>query len=118
MPYHGFTSTLAITDTYRALDLTGPASRLPRRPVMQGDLTLEYGRPQGLLDAFGFLAHAVGPHDTPDTEFTTVDAYVRLRAARHAIVSLRVFNLGNERYADVSGYPMPGRTFALELSTR
>jgi outer membrane receptor protein involved in Fe transport len=85
---------------------------------MQGDLTLEYGHPQGLLDAFGFLAHVVGPHDTPDTEFTRLDAYLRLRAAPRAIVSLHVFNLGNERYADVSGYPLPGRTFALELSTR
>jgi vitamin B12 transporter len=117
-PFHGFTSSLAITDTYRALDLTGPESRLPRRPVMQGDLTLEYGRPQGLLDAFGVLAHSVGEHDTPDTQFTRLDAYVRLRAAPRAIVSLRVFDLGNKRYADVSGYPLPGRTFALELSTR
>jgi hypothetical protein len=41
-----------------------------------------------------------------------------LRAARRAIVSLHVFDLGNKRYADVSGYPLPGRTFALDLSTR
>jgi len=47
-----------------------------------------------------------------------VDGYVRFRAARNALVSLRVFNVGNERYADVSGYPLPGRTFAVELSTR
>jgi vitamin B12 transporter len=118
VPFHGFTSSLAITDTYRALDLTGPESRLPRRPVMQGDLTLEYGHPQGLLDAFGVLAHSVGAHDTPDTQFTRFDAYVRLRAAPKAIVSLHVFDLGNKRYADVSGYPLSGRTFALELSTR
>jgi len=116
--YHGLTSSVALTDTYRALDLTSVAARLARRPVLAADLTLEYGAPRGLLDAAGFLAHAVGPHDTPDTEFTRVDAYVRLRAAPGALVSLRVFNLGNERYADVSGFPMPGRTFALELSTR
>jgi vitamin B12 transporter len=117
-PFHGFSSSLAITDTYRALDLTTVATRLPRRPVIQSDLSLEYGAPHGLLDAVGFLAHTVGPHDTPDTEFSRVDAYVRFRAARSALLSLRVFNLGDERYADVSGYPMPGRTFALELSTR
>ncbi len=116
--FHGISSSLSLTDTYRALDLTSLAARLARRPVLAGDLTLEYGSPRGLLDGAGFLAHAVGPHDTPDTEFTRVDAYVRLRAAPSALVSLRVFNLGNERYADVSGFPMPGRTFALELSTR
>jgi hypothetical protein len=32
---------------------------------------------------------------------------------------LRGFNLGDERYAEISGgYPMPGRWFALELSSR
>ena len=118
-PFHGVTSSLAITDTYRALDLTGPAQRLPRRPVLAGDVTLEYAAPRtGVLAAAGILAHAVGPHDTPDTEFTRIDAYVRLRAVPGTLLSLRAFNLGNERYADVSGYPMPGRTFALELSTR
>jgi vitamin B12 transporter len=118
-PFHGFTSSLALTDTYRALDLTNAATRLARRPVLAGDLTLEYANAHpGALDAFGFLAHAVGPHDTPDTEYTRVDAYVRFRAAPRALISLRAFNLGDARYADVSGFPLPGRTFALELSTR
>ncbi len=117
--FHGISSSVALTDTYRALDLTGPATRLPRRPVIGSDVTLEYANAQpGFVDSAGMLAYAVGPHDTPDTEFTRVDGYVRFRAARHALVSLRVFNLGNERYADVSGYPMPGRTFSVELSTR
>jgi vitamin B12 transporter len=118
-PFHGFTTSLALTDTYRALDLTGTAVRLARRPVIASDLTLEYANArQGVLDAAGFLAHVVGPHDTPDTEYTRVDAYVRFRAAPAALVSLRVSNLGDARYADVSGFPMPGRSFALELSTR
>ena len=117
--FHGISSSVALTDTYRALDLTGPAMRLPRRPVIGADVTLEYANAQpGFLDSAGMLAYAVGPHDTPDTEFTRVDGYVRFRAARNALVSLRVFNVGNERYADVSGYPLPGRTFAVELSTR
>jgi vitamin B12 transporter len=118
-PFHGITSSLAITDTYRALDVTGPAQRLPRRPVLATDLTLEYAAPHpAVFAAAGILAHAVGPHDTPDTEFTRLDAYLRFRAAPGTLLSLRAFNLGNERYADVSGYPMPGRTFAIELSTR
>jgi vitamin B12 transporter len=118
-PFHGITSSLAVTNTYRALDLTRVARRLPRRPVLAGDLTLEYAAPRtGLLSAVGFLAHAVGRHDSPDTEYTRVDAYARFRAAPGALLSLRVANLGNERYADVAGYPLPGRTFTVELSTR
>jgi vitamin B12 transporter len=118
-PYHGITSSLSLTDTYRALDLTHVASRLPLRPVLAGDLTLEYAAARaGVFAAAGFLAHAVGRHDSPVTEYTRVDAYARFRAAPNALLSLRVANLGNERYADVSGYPLPGRTFAVELSTR
>ncbi|HEX3550612.1 MAG TPA: TonB-dependent receptor [Candidatus Elarobacter sp.] len=118
-PFHDVRSSIAITDTYRALDLTGIATRLPRRPVIAGDVTLEYvASHPGALAAAGLLAHVVGPHDTPDTEYTRVDAYARLRAAPGALLSLRVYNLGDARYADVSGFPMPGRTFALELSTR
>lgn len=118
-PFHGFTSSLAVTDMYRALDLTNAARRLTRRPVIASDLTLEYANAHpGALDSLGLLAHAVGRHDTPDTEYTRVDGYVRFRAAPSALISLRAFNLGGARYADVSGFPLPGRTFALELSTR
>ena len=118
-PFHDWRSSLAVTDTYRALDVTGAATRLPRRPVLASDLTLEYvASHPGALASAGLLAHVVGPHDTPDTEYTRVDAYARFRAAPGALLSLRVSNLGDARYADVSGYPLPGRTFALELSTR
>src|SRR5581483_10736497 len=117
-PFHGFTSSLALTDTYRALDLTSIATRLARRPVLSTDLTLEYGSRYGVLDGLGLVAHGVLSHETANTEFARVDAYVRLRMAPAALLSLRVYNLGDERYADVSGFPMPGRTFALELSTR
>ena len=87
--------------------------------MLAGDLTLEYANPHpGLLDSLGFLAHAVGPHDTPETEYTRVDAFARFRIAPAALLSVRAFNLGDARYADVSGFPLPGRTFALELSTR
>jgi vitamin B12 transporter len=117
--FHGISSSVALTDTYRALDLTGVAMRLPRRPVIGANVTLEYANARpGFFDSAGMLAYAVGPHDTPDTEFTRVDGYLRFRAARNTLVSFRAFNLGNERYADVSGYPMPGRTFGVELSTR
>jgi outer membrane receptor protein involved in Fe transport len=50
--------------------------------------------------------------------YTTIDGYVRLRLAPRALLSLRVYDLGNERYEEAAGYPMPGRTFVVELSTR
>ena len=116
--FHGFTTSLSLTDTYEALDLTGAARRLARRPVLVADTALEYAVPGGMLASAGILVHAAGPHDTRDTEFVTVDAYARLRVGAGALLSLRARNLGNERYADVSGYPMPGRWLGLELSTR
>jgi outer membrane receptor protein involved in Fe transport len=55
--------------------------------------------------------------------YTTVNGYLRLRVAPRALVTLRVYNLGNERYSAVAsppfgGYPVPGRAFGIELSTR
>jgi outer membrane cobalamin receptor len=38
--------------------------------------------------------------------------------ASHAIASLRVNNLGNERYEPIYGYPAPGRTLSFEFATR
>ena len=49
---------------------------------------------------------------------TRVDAYARLRLAPRALLSLRVYNLGNERYEEIGGFPLPGRSLAVELSTR
>jgi len=118
-PFHDVRASFSLTDTYRALDLTNVATRLARRPVLDGDLTLEYvNAHRGFVHSAGLLAHMVGPHDTPDTEYSRVDGYVRFAVTPRALVSFRVYDLGNERYADVSGYPMPGRTFALQLSTR
>ncbi len=118
-PFHDVRAAFAITDTYRALDLTSAATRLARRPVLDGHLTLEYvNAHRGFLHSAGVLAHMIGPHDTPDTEYSRVDGYARFALAPRALLSLRVYDLGNERYADVSGFPMPGRTFALELATR
>jgi outer membrane receptor protein involved in Fe transport len=67
------------------------------------------------------------PADVDPTQYaaayTTVNAYLRLRAAPRALVTLRAYNLGNERYSAVAsppygGYPAPGRAFAVELSTK
>ncbi len=126
-PYHGVVTGLNVTDLYRAQDLVAQ-SRLPHDPVISLNLHLDIsgGRSTLLHDA-GIALRSVGANATVDptqplfdqaAAFTSVDAFARFRAGRHALLSLRGYNLGNERYAQVPGYPMPGRSFALELTTR
>ncbi len=121
-PLHGFVSTLAVTDLYRALNLSPgiTATRLNFEPVFIASLGLEHPLgPSGL--AFGATANLYGSHREPsgnNVGQTTVDAYIRGRLAPGALVSLRVRNLGDERYAPILGYPAPGRTFTFEVSTR
>jgi vitamin B12 transporter len=121
-PFHGFTARVNLSDLYRAQNLTAAEQRLPRRPVLVSNVELGYaGAPLGLLASAGIVAHSIGSN--PDAfgaaqPFTRVDAYARLRLAARALLSLRVYDLGNERYEEIGGFPMPGRAFTLELSTR
>jgi outer membrane receptor protein involved in Fe transport len=135
-PLHGFHATLGVTDLYRALDLTSVATRLAARPVFTSSVSLEYAAPQheDTLAAFGIVAHGMGARSALPASgyvdptqyaaaFTQVDAYVRLRLAQRALLTVRGYNLGNERYALIAsppfgGYPMPGRAVTVELSTR
>ena len=110
------------TDLYRAQNLTASEQRLPRRPIIVSNAELAYGgTPRGLLASAGSSRTRLGStpiRSAPRQPFTRVDAYARFRAAPRALVTLRVYDLGGERYEEVGGFPMPGRTFALELSTR
>ncbi|MDE2483222.1 MAG: TonB-dependent receptor, partial [bacterium] len=127
LPLHGITTRLALTDLYRAQNLESGA-RLPNDPVLSASLTLAvHGTRQGWFDEGGLTVRAVGPRGTVDhtqplfyqsDTYSTLDAYVRARIAPCLTLTLRDANLGNERYAAIAGYPMPGRTFALELATR
>jgi outer membrane receptor protein involved in Fe transport len=56
----------------------------------------------------------VGSYDAYDR----LDAYLRYKIARDTVLSVRGFNLGDETYAPVFGYPAPGRSVQVELSTR
>jgi vitamin B12 transporter len=134
--FHGWTTTLGVTDLYRALDLTSAATRLAGRPVFTASLALEYASPSPRrgIAAFGMIARSVGARSSlpaggaiDPTQFaapyTTVDAYLRYRLAPRALLTLRTLNLGNERYSAIAsppfgGYPAPRRAFAAELSTR
>jgi vitamin B12 transporter len=129
-PSHGYVGTFSITDTYKAAnDTPGLAeSRLLFTPQFVAKLGLEHGFGSGSF-AYGAQASVFGPHDedvfgsagdvvATNGGQTTVDAYIRERFARNSILSLRVNNVGNEQYQPIFGYPAPGRTFVVELSTR
>lgn len=125
--FHGFTTSLNLTDIYRAQEL-GARIRLPDQPVLTANLRLDYTAAQtSPLDSWGVWMHVAGARGAVDqtqplyfqpAAFTTVDGYVRVRAGNNALVSLRGYNLGNERYASLNGFPMPGRSFVLEVTAK
>lgn len=126
-PLHGVSTSLALTDLYRALDVdTG--TRLANDPVFAIALTLDLaGSARARFHDGGIVVRATGARSAVDhtqplfaqaAAYNTVDAFARFRVVRGALLAIRGYNLGNERYAEVSGYPMPGRGIALELSTQ
>ena len=128
---HGYAATLDVTNLYRAQDLDNN-TRLPGRgPVFAVSLGVRYAAPPpSRFDGFGILAHTQGPQENADpflalqyavyqpSTFTQIDGYVGFRVAPHLLFALRGYNLGNDRYAIYAGYPMPGRSFTLELRGR
>jgi outer membrane receptor protein involved in Fe transport len=126
--YRGITTSLNVTNLYRAQNVDTGA-RLANDPVFAANLRLDYlaGNAPTIVDSLGFSVRMAGERGVVDhtaplfdqpAAFTNLDAYLRLRAGRSMLVTLRGYNLGNERYAAVGGYPMPGRAFMLELSTK
>ncbi len=126
-PSNGFTASLNVTDLYRAENID-TQTRLPNQAVIGANLRLDYtARSNALLDSWGVWLRAAGARGFVDPEqppfyqpaaYTTVDAYARLRIGRDLRLNLRGYNLGNERYAAVSGFPMPGRSFQVEVSSK
>lgn len=125
-PYNHIRVTTSVTNLYRAFgfDGTNARSRLPETPPIVATLGLERAFDGGPV-AFGARVRVVGSRSSdgpldpnPYDGFSKADAYVRYRLASHAIASLRVNNLGNERYEPIYGYPAPGRSFSFEFATR
>ena len=124
---NGLVASFNLTDLYRAENLQ-TQTRLADDPVLTENLRLDYrGRTTGVLDGWGIAMHVAGERGAVDhtmplfdqpAEYGTLNAYLRLRAGSATLVTLRGYNLGNERYAAVSGYPMPGRSLLLEVSSR
>jgi vitamin B12 transporter len=122
-PRYHLRLTASVTDVYRALDLATGA-RLPRTPALGTTLGLERPFDGGPI-AFGLRGVVVGSNNqngpNPVSQldnYALADAYVRYRLDRGLVASLRVRNLGDQRYAPIYGYPAPGRTFSFELATR
>ncbi|MDP9025412.1 MAG: TonB-dependent receptor [Candidatus Eremiobacteraeota bacterium] len=127
LPLHGITAALTITDLYRAQDVDA-GSRLPNDPVFTVNFSLGVRGSAGsrFVDG-GIVLRSVGARSSVNplqplfaqaAAYSNFDAYARFRIAPSALVALRGYNLGNERYAEVAGFPMPGRTFAAEISIR
>jgi vitamin B12 transporter len=126
-PYRGVSLTMNATDLYAALDRSTD-SRLPNDPVVTVNVGFAIAAaPSGIFGGAGISQRLVGARGpvTPSlptffqpVAYADLDAFVALRLNRRLELFVRGYNLGDERYAEVSGYPMPGRSFALELKTK
>jgi len=127
LPRHGISATLNATDLYLAQDLD-TQTRLPNDPVFSLNLGLVYrGGARAWLSEAGISERAIGARGAVDpaqplfyqpAAYSDLTAYTGFRLASKMLLTIRGYNLGNERYAEVSGYPMPGRTFAVELTAK
>ena len=125
LPFHGLYSALNVTNLYRAQDLGADAKldiyagkRLPGRgPIFASNLELGYrSSTHDVISSAGIVLRTRGARGT-EKAYTSADAFVRIRAGANAMLTLRAYNAGNERYSEIGGYPMPGRSFVLELSS-
>jgi len=126
-PIGGLVAEASYTNLYRALDLT-TGSRLPRNPVGQaslslthpflGDTRVSYGMRWGIVGSDGDDKANVTPLIGEYDAYDKLDAFFRYKVAKDTILSVRGTNLGNETYAPIFGYPAPGRSIQVELSTR
>lgn len=127
-PMHGIVTSLDLTNLYKAQNTDTNARISGRGPVLRAALALDYtGAGEAFVANAGLSVRnesARGPVDftqpifAQPAAYSRVDAYLALHAGRNALVTLRGYDLGNERYAEIGTYPMPGRAFAIELSTK
>jgi vitamin B12 transporter len=131
LPLDRIVATLDVTNLYLAQDLETD-SRLPGRgPVFAVSLGLRYvPATNSRFDGLRVVARTQGPQESPDpylspvyavyqpSTFTQVDADAGYRLTPQLLLTLRGYNLGNDRYAFFAGYPMPGRSFTVELRSR
>ncbi len=136
--YHGFVAHVDVTNLYRAQNLDDQTRLIARGPVFTVGAGLDYiAPPQSRFDGFGIETLSKGPrgivnsslpaYDRP-IAYTRVDAYVGYRIVPALVLVLRGFDLTNARYSEFGtysrssaafyAYPVPGRSFLVELRTR
>ncbi|HEY5427297.1 MAG TPA: TonB-dependent receptor [Candidatus Tumulicola sp.] len=126
-PYHGVRVTLDVTDLYQAQDLS-TGTRLPNDAVLRANVGVQIaGASKGAFGGAGISEQLVGSRGAVDyaqpsffqpVAYANLTAFVDLRIDSRLDLFVRGCDLGNERYAEVAGYPMPGRSFALELRAK
>ncbi|MEO6835603.1 MAG: TonB-dependent receptor [Candidatus Tumulicola sp.] len=127
LPYRNLSFTLNATDLYAAQNLSN-GSRLPNDAVFTVNVGLQVAAaPKGAFGGAGISERLVGNRGAIDyaqplffqpAAYADLNAFLDLRIDRRLDLSVRGYNLGNERYAAVAGFPMPGRAFALELRAK
>ena len=126
-PFDGVVFDASFTDLYKALDVT-TGSRLSENPVgsatlgltkiARGNERLGYGLRWRIVGSDGDDAGNVSPLENNFNANDSVDAFIRYKLAKSALVSLRAFNLADEHNAPIFGYPAPGRRLYVELATQ
>jgi vitamin B12 transporter len=127
-PYRHLATTLDVTDLYRAQNLDTQTRIVGRGPVLATVLGLRYvTSPSNRFDGAGITIGSNGRFEPPASyepsyaqsqAYTTVDAYAGFRIAPSMLLTVRGFNLLDDRYAVYNGFPMPGPGVAFELRSR
>ncbi len=136
--YDGFSGHVAVTNLYRAQNLDTQARLVGRGPVFTVASGLQYAAPpQSRFDGFGILTISKGargivnpslPTFDQPVAYTRVDAYVGYRVSPLLALTFRGYDLTDARYSEFGTYapssvafyafPVPGRSFSVELRTR
>lgn len=136
--YGGYAAHVDVTNLYRAEDLETETRIAGRGPVFTVGAGLDYTAPaQEHFDGFGIDVISKGPRGLVNTSlpawdqpvaYTRVDAYAGYRIAPSLVIVARGFDLTNARYSEFGtyspssvayyAYPVPGRSFLVELRTR
>lgn len=127
-PYRHFATTLEVTNLYRAQDLDTQTRIVGRGPVFATVLGFRYvTSPSNRFDGAGVTignngsfepAASYEPYYAQSQAYTTVDAYAGFRVAPTLLLTVRGYNLLDDRYAIYNGFPMPGPGMAVELRSR
>jgi outer membrane cobalamin receptor len=127
-PYRHLATTLDVTNLYRAQNLDTQERITGRGPVFSTVLGFRYVTlPSNRFDGAAVTISSNGAFEPPASyepyyaqsqAYTTVDAYAGFRIAPELLLTLRGFNLLDDRYAVWNGFPMPGPGVAVELRSR